>query len=81
MKKYLTFFIILIFAFTLLLTGCGPKNASDKTLTELEELKLAADESEMEANNCASKVEDLQTKMIELEQEIEDLKLEIEKYK
>lgn len=81
MKKYLSVFILLIIASALILTSCGPKKASQETLAELEELRMAADAAEADASTCATKVEDLQMKIKDLEAEIEELKMEIEKYK
>ncbi len=81
MKKTLMMLILAIFVMSLVLTGCGPKKASDEQLTQLEELKNAADAAEAQCSDCEAKINDLNAKIADLEKEIEGLKTEIEKYK
>lgn len=81
MKKFFVVFSLMVFIFALVLTGCGPKKASEKTLTELDEIRSAADAAEMEAEDCAANVADLKNKIADLEEEIANLKEEIQKYK
>jgi len=81
MKKYAVILMLMLFVSSILITGCGPKQASEQTLAELEELREAADQAEAEAKECAMKTQDYEEKIADLEEEIENLKNEIKKYK
>lgn len=80
MKKNLVLVLIVAFLSIIILTGCGPKMANQKTMAELDELKNAADAAEMEAADCQKKVEELNAEKAALQAEIDSLKNEINKY-
>ena len=81
MKKFILIFVVTLFLMSILLTGCGPKKASQEQLTQLDELKQAADAAEAQISECQTKTDDLNTKIADLEKEIENLKNEINNYK
>ena len=80
MKKNLILVLLVAFLSLIILTGCGPKMASQKTMGELDEIRNAADAAEMEAADCQKKVEELNAEKAALQAEIDSLNKEIKKY-
>ncbi len=81
MKRILTVLILLSFVFSFIgLIGCGPKYASQETMSRYEEAKTACESAKLEVKNLQSKIEDLKTekaakeaKVTELEKRLEEL--------
>ncbi|MEJ5307337.1 MAG: hypothetical protein WHT27_03455 [candidate division WOR-3 bacterium] len=81
MKKILIVLVLSLLLLSLFITGCGPKKATQAQLSQLEELKMAADQAEAQYADCQKKVEELLKEKETLLKEIEELKKEIQIYK
>ncbi len=81
MKKTLIVLILGLLIFSFILTGCGPKKATQAQLSQLEELKMAADQAEAQYAECQKSQEELKKQIETLQKEIEELKQQIEIYK
>ena len=81
MKRILTVLILLSFVFSFIgLIGCGPKYASQETMSRYEEAKIACESAKLGVKNLQSKIEELKTekaakeaKVTELEKRLEEL--------
>ncbi len=78
MKKLLTIFMM---ASVLLLVGCGPKGASQETLSALSMRKQAAESAEVKAKELEAKRIKLEGKKAEKEVRVEELRKELETLK
>ncbi|MCK4234117.1 hypothetical protein KAU34_05485 [candidate division WOR-3 bacterium] len=82
MKKLLI--LLILFSFTVSFVGfigCGPKYASEETMTELAEAKSACEAAKAEVKSLEKQIEQLkeekvakEAKIIELEKQLEELK-------
>lgn len=78
MKKLLTFFMV---ASVLLLFGCGPKGASQETLSALNMRKQAAESAETKLKELEARRLKLEEKKVEKEARVDELRRELENLK